>query len=63
MLPPMCVSQKTRLPVVATEEIPKPPLGFSSQPTIVRSPNVQSPRVPVSQSLTVPQLAFVRPTA
>ena len=59
----MCVSQSTRWPVAATEEIPKPPLGFSSQPTMVRLPNVQSPREPVSQSLTAPQLVFVCPIA
>ena len=63
MLPPMCVSQKARRPDVETDEIPKPPLGPSVQPTIVRSPNVQRPRVPVSHSRTEPQLAPVAPTA
>ena len=63
MLPPMCVSQKTRRPDVETDEIPKPPLGPSSQPRIVRSPNVQRPRVAVSHSRTEPQFALVAPTA
>ena len=63
VLPPMCVSQKTRRPDVETDEIPKPPLGPSSQPRIVRSPNVQRPRVAVSHSRTEPQFAPVAPTA
>ncbi len=62
-LPPTFVTQKTRRPEVATCAIPKPPLNPSSQPMIVLDPKVQRPRVPVSQSLTVPQLAFVCPTA
>ena len=63
MLPPMFVTQKARLPVVETWAIPKPPLGFSSHARIVRSPNDQRFRVPVSHSLTWPQAVFVLPTA
>ena len=63
MLPPMFVTQKTRRPDVPTWAIPKPPLGPCSQARIVRVPNVQSPRDTVSQSRTLPQSRFVRPTA
>ena len=63
MLPPMCVTQKARRPEVATWAMPKPPLGPSSQPRIVRLPNVQRPRVAVSQSRTCPQSRCDRPTA
>ena len=63
MLPPILVSQNARSPVTATEEMPKPPLGPSSQPRIVREPNVQCPSRGVSQSTTEPQLVLVRPTA
>ena len=42
---------------------PEAAAGPSLQPTIVRSPNVQRPRVPVSHSRTEPQFAPVAPTA
>ena len=43
--------------------MPKPPLGPSSHPRIVRFPSVQRPRVAVSQSRTCPQSRFDPPTA
>ena len=49
-------------PVAATLGMPKPPLGPSSQPTIVCAPNVQRARVALFQSATDPQFALVRPT-
>ena len=58
MLPPMLVTQKALRPDVATCPMPKPPLGPSSQPRIVRLPNVQRPRDAVSQSRTCPQSRF-----
>jgi hypothetical protein len=63
MFPPIPVSQSTRRPVTATEGIPKPPLGPSSQPRIVRVPNVQWPSRGVSHRTTDPQFVRVRPTA
>ena len=59
----MLVTQKALRPEVATCAMPKPPLGPSSQPRIVRLPNVQRPRVAVSQSRTCPQSRFDCPTA
>ena len=63
MFPPMPVTQKARVPETATLGIPKPPLGPSSQPTIVRAPKIERARVALFQSATEPQFAPVRPTA
>jgi hypothetical protein len=62
VLPPIRVNQNVRAPVTATLGMPKPPLGPSSQPRIVREPNVQRARVALFQSATEPQFALVRPT-